>query len=56
MFVSHHIVDGVGDGAIYLFGNDKLKLIQQFVLQAVERQECDKGEDEDEQWWQGGEE
>ena len=56
VLVAHDVVDGVGHRTVNLFGDDELQLVEQFVLQPVNRQEGNQGENEDEQGRQGGEE
>ena len=56
MLVSHDVVDSVGNGTVDFLWNNELQLVQQLVLQPVERQESNKGKDENEQWGQCREE
>ena len=51
--MSHHIVDGVGNGIVDTFRDNIMQLEKQLILQPVDRQESNEGEHKDEQWRKG---
>ena len=56
VLMSHNVVDGVADGTHDFFGYDASEAVKQLVLNAVDGEVCDEGEEENHQRRQGGDE